>query len=120
MAAGRLNLIWVQGTPYRRAFSVKEGTASGPARNLTGWSAVMHVRRYLSDPAPLVALTTATDPTLLSIDGPGGILYLDLPASFIESLRARRGVWGVNLVDPAGAPLPLLGGKWYVRPRAVS
>jgi len=119
MPAGRVNIAWTQGTTFRKAFAARSGSASGPAKDLTGWGAVVQVRRRTGDVRPILTARTDENSPWLYLDEEAGVLHLSLPAEFSMAPRVRRGVYGINLIDPEGEAVPFLEGTWTIRARPV-
>jgi len=118
MAAGRFNLVWVQGTPFRKAFTARIGSATGPFRDLTGFGARLQVRRRTSDPVPILDEATP-ESEFVTIDEETATVFVSFPAEFSLDPPAQRGVYGINLVTPEGDAVPFLEGNWTIRPRPI-
>jgi len=70
-------------------------------KDLTGWTAKMQVRTApgAADP-PL--LTAGTADGRITINAPGGIVMVDVPASVTEAMTWQSGVWDLEITNAGG------------------
>lgn len=86
--------------------------SNGVLVNMTGYTARMHVREAIDDPVILMELTTQNG--RIAIDAPTGTIRLLLSATETAAITWVRGVYDLELVDPAGVVTRLLQGQLRV------
>lgn len=107
MSAGIYNFDIEQGIPFARIMNIKD--AAGVALNLTGYSARMHIRPYVSSTEILISATTANNKLILT--PLTGVLTLSLSEEDTKLLTYSKSVYDIELLDTAGAPVRLLQGS---------
>lgn len=115
MSAQNLTISIEQGATWQRTLTI---TDDGIARDLTGYTARMQIRRLLgSSDAPLVDLPG--DSGALSITPSTGVIVLILPAATTAALPVPNrsqfgmqtmGVWSLELTSGAGVVERILEG----------
>lgn len=117
----RLSLQLPLGTTWEEEWELLQ-SAGGPAVDLTGYSARMHIREYIDDAAPLATLATGSGITIVALSG---IIRLRMEATAVDALspanERKSLVWDVELYQP-GPPeyvIPLFRGSLTVTPRVT-
>lgn len=87
------------------------------AKDLTGYTARMHVRRRHSDDDALIELTTANG--RISLGGTAGTIILTLTPTDLDGVPSVVGVHDLELVDGAGAVTRLVEGEIEFTPEAT-
>ena len=98
MSAGAYDITCEQGATFSRTLTVKD--SSGNARNLSGYTARMQVRRLVSSSSALIELTTANG--RISLNSSGEItlsISATDPASLAEGGTVERVVEGNFYLD---------------------
>ncbi len=93
MSAGAYDITCEQGTTFNRTLTVKD--SNGDARDLSTYTARMHVRRTTASASTLIELTTENN--RISLNSSGQITLL-LSANETAAL-AEGGVYDLELVD---------------------
>lgn len=107
MAAGQYNFDIEQGVAFARIMNLKD--ANGDTMNLTGYSARMQIRPYVSSDEVLIEATTAN--SKLIITPLTGVLTLSLSAADTGLLVYTKSVYDIELINSAGIPVRLLQGE---------
>lgn len=111
----------VQNETWRRTITYKD--PSGNPINLTGYTAVMHVRE--SYQAPAAALTLDTTNGGITLGGAAGTIALVMTATQTAALKAldaagtRDSLYELDLIAPSGDRVPLMTGRLPVMRRLV-
>jgi hypothetical protein len=108
-------LLICQGATFRAAW--KYQSPSGAAINLTGCTARMQVRASITDPVPLVSLTTGNGG--ITLGGAAGTISLYISDAATASFAWRGGVWDFELVWPNGDVDRLAQGSVTVSPEVT-
>ena len=93
MSAGAYDITCEQGTTFNRTLTVKD--SNGDARDLSTYTARMHVRRTTASSSTLIELTTENNRISLNSSGQ---ITLSLTANETAAL-AEGGVYDLELVD---------------------
>ncbi len=96
--AVELNLEIEQGATFTLDLSAVDG--AGAARDLTGYTARMSVKRNVADVAALLELTTANGRIIIT--AASGLVQLVLTAAETAALAWTRGVYDLELVSAGG------------------
>ena len=96
-----------QGSDFVLAFSRKDDV--GDVIDMTGFLARMQVRRSVSSPDILLALTT--EDGRLVVDGALGRVTITLTAAVTAAIDWRKGVYDIEIIDPVGGVSRLMAGK---------
>lgn len=107
MPAGQYNFDIEQGVAFARIMNLKD--SNGVTMNLTGYSARMQIRPYVSSTEVLIEATTANGK--LIITPLTGVLTLSLSATDTTQLAYTKAVYDIELVDNVGTPIRLLQGE---------
>lgn len=106
--AGELDINIEMGATFDlpMVWSDETGTA---IVGLENWAARMHIRSKVSDPNPLLELTTENGAIVLG--GEVGEIRLYLTDSQTSAFTWARGIYQLELVSPTGRVTRLLKGK---------
>lgn len=104
--AVELNLEIEQGATFTLDLSVVDG--AGDARDLTGYTARMSIKRNVADVAALLELTT--DNGRIVITAASGLVQLVLAAAETAALTFTRGMYDLELVSAGGDVIRLCQG----------
>lgn len=107
MAAATYDFNIEQGIPFARIMNLKD--ANGTTMNLTGYSARMHIRPYVSSDEILIDANTTN--SKLIITPLTGVLTISLSSTDTKLLTYTKSVYDIELLDTAGAPVRLLQGS---------
>lgn len=118
MPAAKLNLSIEQGATWRYTLLAKQGlSASGPALNLTGYTARMQLRAQLPDVDDLVTLSTANG--RITITPLMGRIELLLSADETAELAFEAAVYDLELMSPTGEVTRLVQGRVSLSPEVT-
>lgn len=103
-----------QGTLYVRAFVLKDKT--GAPIDVTGWEFRMQVRRHVTDPEPVLDLTSGNGGMGVASGGADGRIYLSIDEDQSAGLATGSYKFDVLRTDQesGGGPVWLFGGKLKV------
>lgn len=107
MTAATHDFTIEQGTSLVKPFIWKD--PSGTVRNLTGFTARMHIRENYDDADPLLALTT-TDGSIVITPTEGRITLYFTP-EMTSGEEWKKGKYDLELVNANGAVTRLVRGK---------
>lgn len=107
MAAGLYNFDIEQGIPFARILNLKD--SAGVTMNLTGYSARMQIRPYVSSTEVLIEATTVNGK--LIITPLTGVLTISLSEADTKLLTYTKSVYDIELLDTANSPVRLLQGS---------
>lgn len=117
----RLSLRVPLGTTWEESWQLLQSDG-GPAVDLTGYQARMHIREYLDDAAPLATLETGDEITITALEGR---IDLRMEAPDVTALspdnERKRLLWDIELYQP-GTPdyvIPLFQGSLDLTPRVT-
>ena len=108
MSAGAYDITCEQGATFSRTLTVKD--SSGNARNLSGYTARMQVRRLVSSSSTLIELTTTNGRISLNSSGE---IALSISASDTASL-AEGGVYDLEIIASDGTVERVVEGNFYL------
>lgn len=114
-AVAKVDLTIIQGATFRHKLTWK-----GPdkrLRNLTGYTAKMHIRSAASSAQVLQELTTAN--AKITLGGPAGTIDLHLTAAETGSYAWTEGVYDLELSAPSGDVYRLVEGSVVVSPEVT-
>jgi len=106
MAATVLNLSIEQGIPYYKELLVKD--PNGANKNLTGYTARMQFRPYISSSEISLDATTAN--TKLLIDTVNSYVIINLSEADTQALTYTSYSYDIELVSAANKPIRLVQG----------
>jgi hypothetical protein len=104
MTALRANFVIEQGTTFDPIVRLKIKDTDDPV-DLTGFTALMQIRKTRGDTTVLVQLSTDSlpeDDGTITIDGPNGTLALLLEHTETALLDFEYGVYDIILIAPSG------------------
>lgn len=104
-----------QGATFKLCFQWEAGEPP-VAVDLTGCSALMHIRTRFRDATPALAASTANG--RITLDSQGKI-QLILSAHDTNLLSMREGVYDLEITLANGEVTRLVGGKVYVSPQVT-
>lgn len=107
MAATKLDLEIEQGIPYKKKFLVRNEDASLP--NMTGWTARMQFRPYVS--SSQVAVDASTSNSKLIIDTATSSIEINLSEADTTAFSSVKYVYDLELLDATSKPIRLLQGN---------
>jgi hypothetical protein len=87
------------------------------ARDLTGYTARMHIREFIEDTATVAELTTENGG--ITIDAVTAEIFLYLSPADTAALTIRQGVYDLEIVPPDGKVVRLAEGKVKVDPEVT-
>lgn len=105
MTAGAYDVVCEQGATFRR-------TITWSTKVLTGFTARMQVRQNAAATEVLADLTTENGH--ITIDGPTGVVVVEIPADETAAIAPGRYRYDLELADAAGVVTRLLEGKFRV------
>jgi hypothetical protein len=109
MPAAKLNLAIDQGATFKHVMSLKAGSATSPAMDLTGYKARMQVRPELASDEVLIELTTENG--RITITPSIGELMLKLTPAETTALSFSKAVYDLELESLNGDVTRLLQGN---------
>ena len=108
----RLNILLQKGSTLDRTLVYySDDTLTVPV-DLTGYTARMHVRGYIDDPAPTFTLTTLNGGIVLG--GAAGTVRLVLADTATVDTSWEVGVYDIELLPPGGGVRPWLSGGFIL------
>jgi hypothetical protein len=121
MPAGKLDLVWEQGTTVVKQMTwlepppdPEEPEVFGPPVDLTGWTARMQVRQKLDSTNVLAEFTTENGGITLGADGTIVIRAEALASAawtWPGKGSTRKAVYDLELMDPGGVVLRFVEGR---------
>lgn len=115
MPAGNYDLEIEQGATFTlEMFYVDE---NGDPVDLSGQTARMQIRQYVSAPAVLLSLTTENG--RISIDGPAGKIALLIDAEDSAAIDWRKGVYDLEIVANPESVIRFIEGSVTVSPEVT-
>lgn len=112
MEGPRLDMTCVQGTTFRYVITYLD-EAEAPV-NLTGYTAVMHVRSTVKSTTTLLQLSSSFGG--ITITPLEGKLELRVSPTRSAALPAVKGVYDIKLISPGGQDaIQLLGGNFIIK-----
>tara|TARA_B100001094_G_C18190622_1_gene806924 strand:+ start:1326 stop:1670 length:345 start_codon:yes stop_codon:yes gene_type:complete len=108
MAAGAYDITCEQGATFSRSLTVKD--SNGDARNLSGFTARMHVRRTVSSSSTLITLTTENNRITLNSSGQ---ITLSISAADTAAIT-DGGVYDLEIISSGGAVERVVEGNFYL------
>lgn len=115
MAVAKKDLTVYQGADYAHQFYYRD--AAGNPIVLTGYSARMQIREKITNSATIFEATTAT--SNLVIDGSAGKITLTIPDTDSTTWSARKAVYDLEIVSPAGTVTRIIEGKVRIDPEVT-
>jgi hypothetical protein len=109
VSAAYWKILVEQGSTWRTALTLYNGTTSDPQLDLTGYTARMQARAAVDSPTAL--LDIGTDTGEIVIDGAAGRLTIVIPGDTSTPWTWRYGVYDLKLFDPDGEPIRLIEGE---------
>lgn len=109
--AGLYNITCDQGATFSRTLTWTD-PAKNP-RNLTGYTARMHVRTTADATTTLIELTTAN--SRISLGGTAGTITLTISATDTAALTPGKYVYDLELVSGGGVVDRLIEGNFVVK-----
>lgn len=106
MAAAQYDFVIEQGTTFVKSFRWKD--SNGDPINLTGYSALMHVRTSVTSDTVLVEFSTANNRIQITPDE--GKVDLVLSSTETSAIDWKRGKYDLELVSSTGFVTRLLFG----------
>jgi hypothetical protein len=100
---GSYDLAMYQGDTFALRVTLRD-KATGAPLDLTGYEPLSQIRAKPHDDTPLAAFDA-------TVDGPAGVIRLDLPAARAAALAPGRQVWDLQTTDPDGNVRTWLAGK---------
>jgi len=118
MATSRRHNIRIeQGATWRLEVGWED--ESGSPIDLTGWSARMQIREEHASANPLVSLTSQPGDGL-AIDGPAGLVSIEIPAAVTQTIPAPiEAVYDLEIQGPGGEVERLLFGCADIDPEVT-
>ena len=116
MAAFKVPLKIDQGTDFELSAVWKAGTPKVPV-DLTGCTAVAHIRSSLDSPTTLIALSSATGG--ITLGGTSGEVKIAIPRALTEGVTWRAGVYDLELTMTNGKRRRLMYGSVSVSPEVT-
>lgn len=117
MPAAHHNFLIEQGTTWHRVLEYQNPDTTPYV--LTGWTAVMQVRRRSGAAGdPVVELSTVG--TGIELDGPAGTLTVSLTATETAALPAGRYVYDLEIASPSNEITRLVEGAFIVDPEVTT
>lgn len=113
--AAEFDLNIDQGTTFRITFRWEAGEPATPV-DLTGCSALMHIRARMRDASPIVSASTSNGK--LTVDANGNI-NLILTVADTTLLNMKEGVYDLEVTLTNGDVERLVAGKVYVSPQVT-
>lgn len=107
MAATKFDLEIEQGIPYKKKFLVRNEDNSLP--NMTGWTARMQFRPYVS--SSQVAVDASTANGKLIIDTGTSSIEINLSEADTTAFTSLKYVYDLELLDSLSKPIRLLQGS---------
>jgi hypothetical protein len=108
MSAGAYDITCEQGATFSRTLTVKD--SSGNARNLSGYTARMQVRRLLASTSTLIELTTGNSRITLNSSGE---IALSISAADTASLT-EGGVYDLEIIASDGTVERVVEGNFIL------
>lgn len=108
MAAGSYDFVCEQGATFNRTLTVKD--SSGVARDLSSFTARMHVRRRIDDASPMLSLTTENG--RISLNSSGQVV-LSVDADTTAALT-DGGVYDLEIESSAGVVERVIEGNFIL------
>jgi len=112
----KVRLQLLQGQTYHQVFTWRAGTPPAPV-DLTGCSALMHVRASVGAPAVLLELSTTNG--RIALGGEAGTITLALSAAETAALTFASAVYDLEITHPGGQVRRLLQGAVAVSPEVT-
>ncbi|MGV1045482.1 hypothetical protein [Limnohabitans sp.] len=109
MSAGIYKMLLAQGATFNLALTYRD--PAGVLIDLTGYSADLRVAVSKGE-APVLQANTGNGQIV--IDGPLGVVMLDLPAALTATLTPGQYVYQLDLTSPGGQVTRLLEGALLV------
>ena len=81
--------------------------------DITGWTAHMQIRRVKTSQSILAEYTTSIG-GFITLDGPSGSVFLDVPGSITSGYAFGSGVFDIYAIDGASQPHRLAEGNVIV------
>lgn len=118
MQPGKYNFKARQGASFYRTLTWKDGAA---AKDITGYTGRMQVRKNVNDPTAVIALEFVSDTSQgISIPtGTDGVVGIRINASTMSAVSAGTYVYDLELTNSTGFVTPLLEGKFIVSPEVT-
>ena len=116
MAAAKYNFKIEQEATFHRVITWKAGTPPVPV-DLTGCTARMHVREFVSYAVKLLDLTTENGGLVLG--GVAGTINIDITHALTATLDVRRAVYDLEIQFSNGAVRRVLQGVIDVSPEVT-
>jgi len=91
MTAGVRDIQIEQGATYECEYLWRSESKTGPAIDISGWTAKMQIRE--TPAAEIVLLEAITDFGLISLDGPEGIVVIKIPRDLTRDVNVY---WGTR------------------------
>lgn len=104
-----------QGAAFK--LNVLAQNADKSAMNLAGYSGRMQVRASASDPSILMEASTANG--YITINAPGGIVMINVPASVTDPMTWTDGVWDLEISASASEVIRLAEGFASLSPEVT-
>lgn len=117
MTPAELDLVIYQGATFRRTFTWKTGSSLTPV-NLTGFTARMQVRKKITDPDPVISLTTSNGGIVLT-NPTAGEFEIVITDTLTSALTIKTGVYDLEFVAPGGDVSRLMQGAVEVSPEVT-
>lgn len=116
MAAFKVKLVLTQGETFWKTFTWKVGQPAAPV-DLTGCTALMHVRRKITDAATLIELSTGNG--RIELGGPTGAITLKLSAAETAALNFAAAVYDLELTFADNTVRRLIEGSVTLKPEVT-
>lgn len=110
MTAGIYHINIEQGSTYSRTLTFKQ--SNGNAVDLTGFSALMHMRKNVDDSSTLLELSTSNN--RIALGGSNGTIAITISATDTASLPAVEGVYDLEINNGSGIIEKVIAGTFTI------
>ena len=111
MAAAKYDIILEEGATFQLTLTWKD-SADTPV-NLTGYSAAMQVRRYITADTALLDVSSVGGE--ITLGGAAGTIEVVIPAAETADLTGEQAVYDLEVTDGSGIVTRLLYGDCEIR-----
>jgi len=98
MPTTKYDITVQQGATFILSIQARDST--GAILSLVGFTGDMQVRKSASDGTILMEASTANG--RLTINGPGGVVTISVPAATTDAMTWESGVWDCEVTGPTG------------------
>lgn len=114
MTAKRYDITIEQGTQFQLVVLVKDGTG---IRNLTGYTAKLDIKKYVSDATPAAQYSSPSSGVV--VDGPNGLVTITITGTQTTAYTFKSGAYDLKITSGGGAPERILQGGVTVSPQVT-